>query len=96
MVAVGETVAVPLAGKLLPTLLSMLTLVALVVLHVSVDDPPGLIDVGEAVKVIVGAPEVVVTVTLAFAVPPAPVAVPVNVVVAFTATVAEPDRAKGV
>jgi hypothetical protein len=74
----------------------MLTLVAFVVLHVSVDDPPGLIASGEAVNVIVGAPEVAVTVTLAFAVPPGPVAVPVKVVVEFTATVADPESASAV
>jgi hypothetical protein len=93
---VGVTVAVPLAVKLLPTLLSILTLVAFVVLHVSVDEAPGLMEVGEAVNVIVGAPDVVVTVTLAVVVPPGPVAVPVNVVVEVTATVADPESASAV
>lgn len=96
VVWVGETDTVPLVARLLPTLLSMLTAVAFVVLHVKVEEPPELIEVGEAENVIVGEADVAVTVTVAFAVPPAPVAVPVNVVVALTATVADPDSANAV
>jgi hypothetical protein len=71
-VTVGETVAVPdvlLAVKLVPV-----QLVALVELHVRVEELPLLIAVGEAERVTVGvACAVTVTVALPLALPPAPV-----------------------
>lgn len=57
----------------------------------SVEDAPGAIDVGSALKVIVGAGDCAVTVTLDVTVPPSPVAVATNVVVVFTTTVAVPE-----
>lgn len=79
MVAVGATVPDPEVGCA-PRPLSILTLVAFVVVHVSVEDCPAVIDVGDAVKVAVGAvggAAVTVTVTCLVVVPPAPVAVSV-------------------
>ena len=73
---VGLTLAVPDAG-LLPTPLSIEIDVALVLDHVSVDDWPALMEVGEAEKVAVGAGCVTVTVAVFVVVPPGPVAVSV-------------------
>jgi hypothetical protein len=52
----------------------MLTDVAFVVVHDKVEDPPAAIDVGEALKVIVGGGLVTVIVTDCCVLPPAPVA----------------------
>ncbi len=77
MVAVGETVTLPVGTATLPTPLSMLTEVALAEVQVKVDFCPEIIEAGEAEKVSVGAGWVTVTVTKAWAVPPGPVAVAV-------------------
>ncbi len=69
--------------------------VALVLLHVSVDDCPAMIEAGAAEKVRVGAGCVTVTVTEAVAVPPGPVAVAVYVVVAVGTTGALPESGRG-
>jgi hypothetical protein len=76
--AVGETVSEPLTVFVPLQLPDAEQLVALVDLHVSVEDRPAVIDVGEAVRVTVGV-NAVVTVTVADAVldPPAPVQVSV-------------------
>ena len=77
--AVGETVSEPLTVCVPLQLPDAEQLVALVELHVSVEDWPAVIDVGVAVRVTVGVVDAVVTVTLADAVanPPAPVQVSV-------------------
>ena len=74
--AVGETVSEPLTVCVPLQLPDAEQLVALVELHVSVEDWPAVIDVGVAVRVTVGV-DAVVTFTLADAVadPPAPVQV---------------------
>ena len=74
MVAAGDTLAVPLVANAVPTPLLMLTDVAFVVVHDKVEDPPAAIDVGEALKVIVGGGLVTVIVTDCCVLPPAPVA----------------------
>ena len=76
--AVGESVSEPLTVCLPLQLPNAEQLVALVELHVSVEDWPAVIDVGVAVRVTVGV-DAVVTVTAADAVfdPPAPVQVSV-------------------
>jgi hypothetical protein len=77
-VVVGLTVADPFnAGVPVPTAGRKLTLVAFVLVHVSVDAPPVVTVVGFAASVTAGATPVVVTVTVAVAValPPVPVAV---------------------
>jgi hypothetical protein len=76
--AVGESVSEPLTVCVPLQLPDAEQLVALVELHVSVEDWPAVIDVGVAVKVTVGV-DAVVTVTAADAVfdPPAPVQVSV-------------------
>ena len=76
--AVGETVSEPLRVCVPLQLPDAEQLVALVELHVSVEDWPAVIDVGVAVRVTVGVGvDAVVTVRLADAVPnpPAPVQV---------------------
>jgi hypothetical protein len=74
--AVGETVSEPLTVCVPLQLPDAEQLLALVELHVSVEDWPAVIDVGVAVRVTAGV-DAVVTVTLADAVPnpPAPVQV---------------------
>ncbi len=78
VVAVGVTETEPLVGCV-PMLLSIETEVALFVDQVSVELWPEVIDVGFAVKLMVGAdvPELTVTVAVAVAEPPGPVAVSV-------------------
>jgi len=80
VVAAGETEREPaLTGVTEPIAWSIVKDVAFEVVHESVEDAPGAIDVGFAVSVQVGAGVGVVTVTIAVqcTVPPAPVAVPV-------------------
>ena len=90
VVVFGET-EVEVLGPKVPTPLSIVTLVTFVVDQVSVDEFPLMIDVGEAVKLlIVGDGWVTVTVTVAVVVPPGPVAVKVYVVVVFGVTEVEP------
>lgn len=96
VVVFGDTVAEPVGASSAPTLLSMLTEVAFVVVHDNVALPPGPIDAGDAVNVIVGAEAATATVTLCVVVPPAPVAVAVNVVVVFTTTAVDPESANSV
>jgi len=92
VVTVGETVVepdVPGALKPLPV-----QLVAFVLLQVSVEDCPLVIEVGFAESVAVGCGLFAVTVTVAVAgdeVPPAPVQVTEYVVVVVGETVAVPD-----
>ncbi|HEY3927487.1 MAG TPA: hypothetical protein VGL89_03845 [Candidatus Koribacter sp.] len=71
----------------------MLTLVAFVVLHVRVEEPPDAMDEGEAEKEIVGAFALTVIFAFTVVVPPAPFAVAVYVTVAFTTTVEDPESA---
>ena len=57
MVTVGETDAEPLPSATKPTLLSMLNTISLSVLlvvHESVEEPPGVMEVGLAVRVQAG------------------------------------------
>ena len=90
VVVVGLTEVVVLGPKV-PTPLLIETLVTFVVVQVSVDEFPLMIDAGLAVKLlIVGAGSVTVTVTVAVVVPPGPVAVKVYVVVVFGVTEVEP------
>lgn len=78
--AVGETVSEPLTVCVPLQLPDAEQLVALVELHVSVEDWPAVIDVGVAVRVTVGVGvDAVVTVTLADAVPDPPAPVQVRV-----------------
>jgi hypothetical protein len=78
--AVGETVSEPLTVCVPLQLPDAEQLVALVELHVSVEDWPAAIDVGVAVRVTVGVGvDAVVTVTLANAVPDPPAPVQVRV-----------------
>jgi hypothetical protein len=91
VVAAGVTVAELAGAKPVPTPLSISTVVAFVVDHESVEEAPGAIDIGNALKVIVGAGDRAATVTWAVAVPPEPVAVATKVVVVFTTTVAVPE-----
>ena len=89
VVAVGETVWDPLTGTDTPF---RVALTALVDVQVSVELPPGAIEVGLALIAAVGAP-LAVTVTLAWAeavVPDEPVAMKVYVVVAVGETVWDP------
>jgi hypothetical protein len=88
--AVGETFSEPLTVSAPLQLPDAEQLVALVELHVSVEDWPAVIDVGEAVRVTVVWVAVAVTLTDADADPPFPVHV--RVYVEFTAgeTVSEP------
>lgn len=79
VVAVGETDFDPEVATA-PMPLSIVTELAFVLDHVNVDDCPAVMLVGLALRVTVGAPEVVPTVTVAVDVavaPPAPVAVAV-------------------
>jgi copper(I)-binding protein len=69
---------------------SLVQLVAFVELHVSVDEPPELIDAGLAVNVTVGAAAVTVTVAMSLSLPPGPVHVMPYVVVAPGETSSEP------
>lgn len=85
------TVVNPEGARPVPTPLLILTEVTFVVAQVRVDDPPGPIEVGSAVKVSVGAAAVAVTVTVAVAVPPVPFAVAVKVVVVSITTVDDPE-----
>jgi hypothetical protein len=71
---IGETLLVPEAGTV-PIPWLIVTDVALVVDHVSVDEPPAVIEAGDAVSVAVGIGGVTVTEALAVAVPVALVAV---------------------
>ena len=74
MVVVGLTELLPSAGRLTPPLID--TLSASVVVQLNVADPPAVIEVGVAAKLsTVGDPGLTVTVTLAVAVPPGPVAI---------------------
>ena len=69
---------------MLPSVPLIVTVVALVAITVKVEEPPDAMDVGLAVMLTVGAggvAGVTVTVVLAEALPPAPVAVAVYVVV---------------
>src|SRR5258708_25014039 len=75
VVVCGVTETEPLVGRA-PRPVSMVTVVAFVVVHVSVEDLPSAMLMGFALNVIVGA-GVTVTVTCFVAVPPAPVAVSV-------------------
>ena len=77
--AVGETVSEPLTVCVPLQLPDAEQLVALVELHVSVEDWPAVIGVGVAVRVTVGGVDAVVTVTLADAVPDPPAPVQVSV-----------------
>lgn len=91
MVAVGETDVEPDAvGVTVPTLWSTVNDVALVVVHDRTEEAPGVIEVGFAVSVQVGAGRIV-TVAPQVAEPPAPVTVPVYVVVVTGETDVEPD-----
>jgi hypothetical protein len=96
VVAAGVTVAEAAGANPVPTPLSISTVVALVVVHESVEEAPGAIDMGNALNVIVGAGDCAVTVTLAVTVPPSPVAVATKVVVVFTTTVAVPESPREV
>jgi hypothetical protein len=89
VVDVGDTVCDPLTGTDAPF---RVALTALVDVHVSVELPPGAIEVGLAPIAAVGAPlEFTVTVVWAEAVvPDAPVAMKVYVVVAVGETVCDP------
>lgn len=93
----GETDTEPPAvGVEVPTPLSIKKLAALCVVHVSVEEPPGEMDVGEAVSVQTGppepGPEVTLTVAAHVTVPPGPVAVPVYVVFAEGETLLVPPE----
>ena len=73
--AVGETLTEPLTGWL-PTPLSMVRVVVLVVVQLSVEESPGAMVDGVAVKLVMsGASAPTVTVAVAVLVPPGPVAV---------------------
>ena len=90
---VGETETEPPAtGVTAPTPWSMEADVEFVVVHVSVEEEPETIEVGEATRVQDGAfgTSVIVTVATQVTVPPAPVAVKVYVVVELGETEAEP------
>ena len=99
--AVGETTAEP--GDVVPTAmpLSMSTVAILAPLHASVADPPEVMLAGATISVQEGAPppppppEVTVTVAPQVDEPPAPVTVPVYVVVLPGVTAREP-AARGV
>ena len=92
MVVVGLTPTDPEVG-FEPTPLSIETEVAFVDVHVSVDDCPEVIAVGEAENVAVGAGCVTVTDAVLVIVPPGPVAVSVYVVVEVGLTPTDPERA---
>ncbi len=92
VVAAGVTVAELAGANPVPTPLSISTVVAFVVVQERVEEAPGAIDVGNALKVIVGAGDCAITVTLSVTVPPSPAAVATKVVVVFTTTVAVPDN----
>ena len=74
-----------------PTPLSIVTVVALVVLQISVEPWPDPTLLGDAEKETVGAGMVTVTVAVLVIVPPGPVAVSVYVVVDVGLTLAVPD-----
>jgi hypothetical protein len=97
VVALGVTSTVPeAAGETVPAPLSIVTVVAFLLLQVSVAFWPAMIEAGETVSVSVGAGCVTVTVTLAVAVvPPWPVAVAVYVVVVVGTTGALPESGNG-